>query len=162
MFEIVVTKLPHYLLVIFPMLALLTADWLGPAIVAAGVGMAIFGGVGYVDWLARASMLNVSRRAAQALHESGATEAAMVRYKEPSLGWYAGESGGRVQEAEESVLKSGTGFAVSTRRRLSQMPAEVQARWEVAATIKARLYNNSLESADVLILKGRRGERATD
>ena len=28
MFELVVTKLPHYLLVIFPMLALLTADWI--------------------------------------------------------------------------------------------------------------------------------------
>ena len=28
MFEVVVTKLPHYLLVIFPMLALITSDWL--------------------------------------------------------------------------------------------------------------------------------------
>lgn len=32
MFELIVTKLPHYLLVIFPMLALLTADWIVAAL----------------------------------------------------------------------------------------------------------------------------------
>ena len=227
MFELVVTKLPHYLLVIFPMLALLTADWLvitlnrigrhgafppgmrtagviyamvalafaaappllgvfswpatlicvawafampvcwwrgriAYAVIAAGAGLAVFVATAYVGWLGQSPMLNVSRRTADALHEAGAASAVMVHYKEPSLAWYAAERGIAVHEADEGVMKTAAGFAISTRRRLSSMPEEVRRRWEVREAINARLYNNELQAADVLILRSREPPTTTD
>ncbi len=217
MFELVATKLPHYLLVVFPMLALLTADWIvrslrqirrgepppglraaaviygavalgfavAPALlgvtsiaamvagvawgavllvtwwrrrlraglVAAGIGMPLVVAIAYLDWLGRVPMLTVSERVAIALDDAGAPEALMVHYKEPSLGWYAIERGVSVREADEHVLATADGFATSTARRLERLAPEVRARWEVVTRIPTRLYNDSLQSTDVLVLR---------
>ena len=224
MFELVATKLPHYLLPIFPMLALLTADWLvrvargqgrlrpwewvvagalyaavavgfaaapfvlhagstaaaglaglwglatavawwrrrlPAAVLSAGVGMALVVAVAYLDWLPRAPMLTISRRVAGALADTGAREAIMVGYKEPSLGWYAGQRGIAVREADDEALASADGAAVTTRKSLARLAPGTADRWETTAVIPARLYNDDLRSDDILILRLRPPE-ATD
>jgi 4-amino-4-deoxy-L-arabinose transferase-like glycosyltransferase len=220
MFELVVTKLPHYLLVIFPMLALMTADWtarilrrqrlrsarpwglsiaaaiysivaLGfaaapiamkapapPAIalavtwglvlgvtwvrghlraglVAAGWGMALVVAVAYMTWLGDAPILTASRRTALALETAGAHEAAMVHYREPSLAWYALKRGIQVHEAPEDRLPSDAIFAISTRRAWEQLSPAEQRLWEVVSSVPAQLYNDRLETAQVLVVRRR-------
>src|SRR5690606_10079854 len=77
--------------------AVLLATWwrrhLRAGLIAAGVGMPLIAGTAYLDWLGHVPMLTVSERVAIALEDAGATEAKMVHYKEPSLGWYAIERG---------------------------------------------------------------------
>lgn len=215
MFELVVTKLPHYLLVIFPMLALLTADWIVPAmrgrmvnatslkfaamiygIVAvgfaiapyglgapswlaaslsvgwavalvitwwhgqikagallAGGGMAAIVATAYLHWIDRVPALALSQRVAAALDVGGAQEALMVHYKEPSLAWYAAQRGIIVREADEELLASAEGFAVSTRQDLDGLDGAVRQRWQVIGVIPARLYNDDLRPAEVLVLR---------
>ena len=207
MFEAVATKLPHYVLPLVPMLALLTADWivaagrgrrpgdarrlawtaLAAAAVAAGLtgaaawfgirvvvpcvwaaavlamafdprspprrrvgrvclAMGAFapsiGAVLYAVHLPRVEALTVPRRAAAALGEAGATEAAMVGYKEPSLAWYAGRLGVAAREADDFA---GAAFAVTD--------GPTPPGWEAVAAFDAPLYNDGGRRATVRVIR---------
>ena len=105
MFELAATKLPHYLLPIFPMLALLTADWLVRArrgrvkidrrgfFVAAAIFAAVALGFGVVPWV-----MGVGGWAASVVAVAWAV-ASGCAWTRPNLG--------------RAVLTSGVGMAVT-------------------------------------------------
>jgi 4-amino-4-deoxy-L-arabinose transferase-like glycosyltransferase len=142
MFEIVQTKLPHYLLPIFPWLALLTARVLARFenrrffITVAAVWCAMIVIV-YSLVLPMIPQLQVSRRVADLLRDRGATrlgDVIMIDYKEPSLAFY---QGGTIREESNDNFLAQTGpqqwprFVVLTRRVWEGLPSTVRDELEI-------------------------------
>ncbi|HVT87387.1 MAG TPA: glycosyltransferase family 39 protein [Tepidisphaeraceae bacterium] len=167
MFEIVQTKLPHYLLPVFPALAFLTADLFvskkTPAKLSIGIGLAmlIVVAITYGLVLPRISDLRISPRIAQVLIDHQAIhpgDAIMIDYKETSLAFY---QGGTIRPQRENKFLETTSpdlwpaWIVLTGDIWSTTPAEIKDRLDVIATVHGLNYADSMRTIDVLVLHKR-------
>ena len=167
MFEIVQTKLPHYLLPTFPALAFLTSHMLiegGKALRPAvwmGVGMLAAVAIAYGLVLPRIEALRISPRVAQVLVENGATkpgDVIMIDYKEPSLAFY---QGGTIRPQRDNAYLNLTPpeqwprWIVLTADIWKNTPAEVRAGLEVIATVHGWAYADGGRVVDVMVLRKR-------
>jgi 4-amino-4-deoxy-L-arabinose transferase-like glycosyltransferase len=165
MFEIVQTKLPHYVLPIFPWLALLTARMLlrqvdrtrrafvTIAAVWGGIVALIYGGV-----LPLVPQLQVSRRIADLLRQHEATrpgDVIMIDYKEPSLAFY---QGGTIREESNDNYLVETNperwphWIVLTRRVWDGLPPSVRGELEVVDSPIAGWWYPKGRRVEVLVV----------
>jgi hypothetical protein len=169
MFELVATKLVHYLLPVFPALAFLAADLLvrwsrrtrRPLVVPAAIGaaMMIFVGILYGFVLPRIDALRISPRVAQVLKREGAThlgDAIMIDYKETSLPFSQGGTI-RPQRDNEFLQHTPTSewprWIVLTSDVWKQTPSQIKDRFNVIDTIHGWNYADGGRVVDVLVLR---------
>ncbi len=173
MFELVRTKLPHYLLPIFPGLAVLTAKLICdvrpfPRIhrIAIGLGVAVFPVVAVVYGLVlpHVAALRISPNVASYLRTHGATAAGdviMIDYKEPTLAFY---QGGTIREESDNAYLQKTDpwrwptWIVLTDTIWRSLPAEVQSHLRVATTVKGFWYSSKARMTTVMVVKHLDGE----
>ncbi|HMB94495.1 MAG TPA: phospholipid carrier-dependent glycosyltransferase, partial [Tepidisphaeraceae bacterium] len=167
MFEIVATKLPHYLLPIFPALAFLTADALLrrgrplKSIAMTGFAMFVVVAVLYALILPRTNWLRVSQRVADILIHQGAThehDAIMIDYKEPSLAFY---QGGTIREQRNNDYIHTTPpsgwprWIVLTSEVWNQTPPPIKDQLQIIGDVKGLDYADGWRKIDVLVLRKR-------
>jgi hypothetical protein len=158
MFEIVQTKLVHYLLPVFPALAYLTAEvivrsknlrrlaaWLG-------IAMLILVTIGYGVVIPRIPELRMSKRLAEILVREGAThpgDAIMIDYKETSLPFY---QGGTIRPIGDNDFLIHTEpekwpqWIVITDAIWKRMPDEVRSKLALVGTVHG--WNYAGDDAD--------------
>jgi 4-amino-4-deoxy-L-arabinose transferase-like glycosyltransferase len=164
MFEIVQTKLPHYLLPIFPALAFLCADALmqktsRQTFARMGIATLIVVAVVYGICLPHVNILRISQRVADVLHDHGATDdAIMIDYKEPSLAFY---QGGTIREQrnnnflETTPSENWPTWIVLTREVWDSLTPVKQNQLEIVQSIKGIDYADQWRKIDVLVLRKR-------
>jgi 4-amino-4-deoxy-L-arabinose transferase-like glycosyltransferase len=167
MFEIVATKLPHYLLPVFPSLAFLTAQmliaqsrslrswWRG------GLAMLLAVVVVYALVLPHIPQLRVSQRLADVLIDHGAThpgDAIMIDYKEPSLAFY---QGGTIRpQRDDNFLKNTPPIAwpqwmVLTQEVWDAAPPGIQQQLEIVSKVSGIDIADSFRRVQVLVVHKR-------
>jgi 4-amino-4-deoxy-L-arabinose transferase-like glycosyltransferase len=168
MFEIVATKLPHYLLPVFPALAFLTADMfleksrsLRPIAIAGLAMFAVFTAM-YLLILPHIPQLRVSERLADILISQGAThpgDAIMIDYKEPSLAFY---QGGTIREQRHNDFLQITPssdwprWIVLTRKIWDATPPPIRDQLQIVGDVSGLDYaDNWRKEVNVLILRKR-------
>ncbi|MGH7177868.1 MAG: hypothetical protein ACREJC_10840, partial [Tepidisphaeraceae bacterium] len=170
MFEIVQTKLPHYLLPAFPWMALLTARmliaWrrryprLLPRMTVGAVVMMFVIAIVYATVLPNVPWLRVSQRVADVLRRNEATDVIMIDYKEPSLAFY---QGGSIREERENGFLVNTdprrwpSWIVLTRRIWDRTPANLRERLDVVGTVSGLNYADRMREVEVMVVRTRRG-----
>lgn len=167
MFELVQTKLPHYLLPVFPALAILTAEMLKsrntplrrPVWIAVGMlaGVAIVYGL----VLPRISQIRISDQVAKVLLDQGAThpgDAIMIDYKEMSLAFY---QGGTIRPQRNNQFLQITPPAdwpkwiVLTGDIWKNTPDEIKQQLEIVGNVHGLSYADGMRNVDVMVLRKR-------
>ena len=167
MFEIIQTKLPHYILPTFPALAFLTADmWMRrnrPAkqlfILAAAMFAVI--AVGYGLILPHISMLRASINTANVLISEGAThrgDVIMIDSKEPSLAFY--QCGTIPEQRDNQFLEHHTAadwprWIVLTGDVWKPVPQTIKDQLDVISTAHGLDIADGMRIVDVLVLRRR-------
>jgi 4-amino-4-deoxy-L-arabinose transferase-like glycosyltransferase len=160
MFELVATKLVHYLLPVFPPLAFLTADFLIRTLVM-GIGMMLLVAVMYGLVLPHIQSLRIAPRVADVLIRQGATrpgDAIMIDYKETSLAFY---QGGTIRPQRDNQYLQHTSpdqwprWIVLTADVWKQTPPSIQQRFDVIDTVHGWNYADGGRVVDVMVLRKR-------
>jgi 4-amino-4-deoxy-L-arabinose transferase-like glycosyltransferase len=167
MFEIVATKLPHYLLPVFPALAFLTAEmlleksrslrtWL-----RAGMAMLMAVTALYALVLPHVRQLRISPRVADILIDQNAThpgDAIMIDYKEPSLAFY---QGGTIREQRDKNFLQNTPssdwprWIVLTREIWDAWPQAIKDQLQIVGDVNGLNYADGWRKEDVIVLRKR-------
>lgn len=167
MFEIVQTKLVHYLLPVFPALSFLTADVvvrsgrlrkLGAIL---GITMLIVVAVAYGLVLPRVQALRISNNVAGILISEGATQigdAIMIDYKEMSLAFY---QGGTIRPQRDNKFLEKTPpehwprWIVLTTEIWRDTPEAIRQEFDVIGSAKGLNYAAGGRFVEVLVLRKR-------
>lgn len=167
MFELIQTKLPHYVLPIYPALAYLVADLLIAGRKSMRLPLALAGamviGVGVIYGLILPNIteLRISIRVGEVLKAQGATkigDVIMIKYKEPSLGFY---QGGTIREESDNLFlqhhpaEQWPKWIVLTSDLWAATPPEIQQQLDVVATVHGINLANRLQPVDVMVLRKR-------
>lgn len=151
LFEVAATKLPHYLLPVYPALAYLVARWIiqrgrqRAAAITCLSTLVIFA-ILYTGIVPRIPELRLSKRLAEALLADGATKPGqemMIDYKENSLAFY---QGGTIRpESENNFLLTHPPGAwpkwlVISDAMWKRMPPNIKDQWTVLRTVHGWLY----------------------
>jgi 4-amino-4-deoxy-L-arabinose transferase-like glycosyltransferase len=159
--ELLLNKLPLYVLPSFPALSFLVACVVmrkGLASIAAFGGGAILVTVAFLFAVVLPNIppLCASRTIGRELDRMGAGGAAavaMIDYREPSLAFY---QGGGAREVGVAALSSADPpeWAVMTQTGWAQLPRSLQSRYEAAGSpVTALIYNDGWHRVDLIILR---------
>lgn len=165
MFEIVQTKLPHYILPVYPALAFLVCDWLvarGRSFklpLALGTGMLAGVMIVYGLILPHISQLRISNRVADILIHEGATHSGdvkMIDYKETSLAFY---QGGTIRpERNNKYLVTAPPnewprWIVLTDMIWNQTPDAIKQQLDIVGTVHGLSYADRMRLLDVIVVR---------
>jgi 4-amino-4-deoxy-L-arabinose transferase-like glycosyltransferase len=158
--ELIINKLPFYVLPSFPGLAILTSavvlQWRSRRVAAVmGIGMLAVMAITYGVILPNIPVLSASRSVAielRALGAGGDVPVAMIDYREPSLAFY---QGGGAREREEGQLTPSMpeDWAVLTTEAWNRVPADIKTHFEVIGQPRpAWMYSIGGRRAEIIIV----------
>lgn len=166
MFEIVRTKLPHYILPVFPALAMLLADWVVARFrrsfrLPLGLGTTMLVGVAtlYGLILPNIQVLRISNRVADVLIKEGATkpgDVIMIDYKETSLAFY---QGGTIRPNRNNKFltmvppEQWPGWIVLTDTIWKDTPEPIRQQFDVVAVVDGLNYADRMRMLDVIVVR---------
>jgi 4-amino-4-deoxy-L-arabinose transferase-like glycosyltransferase len=126
-------------------------------IAAMGLGMLILVIALHTVFLPWAGYLHISQRVAEVLRRNDITAAGMVvmqDYKEPSLAFY---QGGTIRELSDMSIDPATvpPWLVTTRDVFTRTPENVQARFDIIATVTGLAIADGGRKVEVMVLRKR-------